>query len=94
MPRYATQVAMARNARQVITLIGLFSHRPLIVSEPDHGADELVEELHRHAGQVGQHDDRRDHRGPAAEPADVRAERLRVQVKDVPLSGMTVLNSR
>ena len=33
MPRYATQVAMARNARQVITLIGLFSHRPLIDSE-------------------------------------------------------------
>ena len=39
-------------------------------------ADELIEELDRDSGQVGQHDDGGQHGRPAAEPADVGTEGL------------------
>ena len=42
----------------------------------DDVADELVEELHRHPGQVRQDDDRREQCGPAAEPTHIRPECL------------------
>ena len=45
-------------------------------SRVDQVAQELVEELHRHPGEVRQHDDRGEDRRPATEPPDVGTEGL------------------
>ena len=58
------------------TLISRFSHRSPIARGVEQVAEELVEELHGHAGEVGEHDDGGEDRGPAAEPPDVGAEGL------------------